>query len=147
MWLRTAAEADEPQAQVTLAQFALRGTPDAADIRKATIWLERAAARGDHDGMLYLAALLAATPVAELRDPPRALRLLDKVKRDLGGDPTEFEIRAAAQAAQGEFTKAADSEHRALAKAKELQWDPTPLSERLAHYEAGQAWYGNLLTL
>jgi len=117
------------------------------DTGKAMTWLERAAASNNHDGMLYLSALLAATPVAELRDPPRALSLLDKVSKDLGGDPVEFEIRAAAQAASGDFRKATRSEHEALAKARQLQWDPTPLNDRLAHYQAGEPWYGNLLTL
>ena len=147
VWLRKAAEADEGDAQVTLAEFALRGTPDAADTRKAKVWLERAAASGNHDGILYLSALLAATPVAELRDPPRALSLLDKVRSDLGGDPIEFEIRAAAQAASGEFRTAAESERRALARAENLRWDLAPLNDRLAQYQAGHPWYGNLLTL
>jgi uncharacterized protein len=147
VWLRKAAEADEPDAQVTLAQFALRGTPDAVDTGKAKTWLERAVAGGSHDGMLCLSALLAATPFAALRDPPRALSLLDKVRKDLGGDPVEFEIRAAAEAASGAFGKAVDSERHALARAQELHWDLAPLNERLAHYQAGQAWYGNLLAL
>jgi TPR repeat protein len=147
VWLRKAAEADQSDAQVTLGQYALRGTPDSANVQRAKLWLERAVASGHPDGMLYLSALLAATPVAELRDPPRALSLLEKVKKDLGGDPIEFEIRAAAQAASGQFAEAVRSEQRALAMAKGLQWDLTPLNERLARYQNGQAWYGNLLVL
>lgn len=147
VWLRKAAEADQSNAQVTLAQFALRGTPDAADTQRAKVWLERAAASGDRDGMLYLSALLAATPVAALRDPPRALSLLDKVRKDLYRDPTEFEIRAAAQASSGAFDQAVKSERKALEMATRLQWDVAPLKERLARYQSSQPWYGNLLIL
>lgn len=113
----------------------------------AKLWLERAVARGDHDGMVYLSALLAAAPVPEFRDPARALSLLDKVSKDLGGDPIEFEIRAAAQAAAGNFDPAADSERRAISMASRLHWDPGPLNERLARYQAHTPWYGNLLIL
>ncbi|MBV8145105.1 MAG: SEL1-like repeat protein [Gammaproteobacteria bacterium] len=147
VWIRKAAEADEPGAQVTLAQFALRGSPDAADTAKAKVWLERAVAHGDHDGMLYLSALLAATPIEQLRDPPRALTLLDKVRKDLGGDPIELEIRAAAQAASGEFSKAVDSERKAVRAADALHWDLAPLKERLDLYGLSRPWYGNLLAL
>jgi hypothetical protein len=35
----------------------------------------------------------------------------------------------------------------AIDQAKRLKWDLAPLNERLARYESGQAWYGNLLIL
>lgn len=147
VWLRKAAEADEADAQVTIAQYALRGTPDESGSRIARTWLERAAKSGSHDGMIYLAALLAANPVAELRDPARALGLLDKVGKDMGGDPSEYEIRAAAQGASGQYAAAAQSESKALSMARSLGWDVSPLKERLEHYQSGQPWYGNLLAL
>jgi TonB family protein len=147
VWLRRAAVADQSNAQVTLAAYALRGTPDAANTRLAAVWLERAAANGDHDGMYYLSALLAATPVEAMRDPRRALSLIDKVKADVSTDPTVSEIRAAAQAASGAFAEAVGSERRAIAMATRLNWDLAPLTERLAHYESRQPWYGDLLGL
>jgi hypothetical protein len=145
VWLRKAAEADQPDAQVTLAQYALRGSPDVAATEQAKLWLERAVASGNRDGMLYLSALLAATPVAALRDPARALHLLESVKRDLPHDPTECEIRAAAQAASGDFAQAAKSAREAIGLATRLHWDLSPLNERLASYETRQPWFGNLL--
>jgi len=144
VWLRRAAEADEPNAQVALAGYALRGNPDAASTRKAAIWLERAAAHQDPYGMLYLSALLAATPVAELRDSKRALQLVDGA-HSLRGDPTPFEIRAAAQAASADFAAAVRNEREAIALATKLQWDLAPLDERLVRYESRQPWYGDLL--
>jgi len=147
VWLGRAAEADQPNAQVTLAQLSLRGSPGAEDLKRAKFWLERAVASADHDGMLYLSALLATAPLAEFRDPARALTLLDKVKKDLGGDPSEFEIRAAAEAASGAFERAVGSESKAIEMARKLRWDLSPLQERLARYRSHQPWYGNLLTL
>jgi hypothetical protein len=64
-----------------------------------------------------------------------------------GGDPTEHQIRAAAQAPAGRFAEALDSERRAIEMARKLRWDVSPLQGRLARYQAGQAWSGNLLTL
>jgi uncharacterized protein len=147
VWLRRAAEAGQPDAQVTLGTYALRGDPSAADMKIAQIWLERAVAHGDHEGMYYLAALLAAAPDAQVRDPTRALRLLEQLKRDREGNPSILEIRAAAQASAGDFDAAKSSEQHAIDRAKRLKWDLVPLNERLARYESGQAWYGNLLTL
>jgi len=139
--------ADQSNAQVTLAAYALRGTPDAANTKLAAVWLERAAVSGDHDGMYYLSALLAATPLEQMRDPKRALSLLEKVRADMSSDPTMFEIRAAAQAASGAFEDAVGNERRAIATATKLNWDLAPLNERLASYESRQAWYGDLLGL
>jgi hypothetical protein len=65
----------------------------------------------------------------------------------MSGDPTMFEIRAAAQAASGAFADAVGSERRAIDMATKLNWDLAPLNERLAHYESRQPWYGDLLGL
>lgn len=147
VWLRKAAEADQSSAQVTLASYALRGSPDEKNTRMAHVWLERAAASGDHDGLYYLSALLAATPVATLRDPKRALTLLDKVRGEERDNPTAVEVRAAALAASGGFSDAVKKERKAISMASALQWDLVPLNERLERYQAGQPWYGNLLGL
>lgn len=144
VWLRKAAESDEPNAQVALAGYALRGNPDTASTRKAVVWLERAAAHHDPYGMLYLSALLAATPVTDLRDSKRALQLVQGANR-LSDDPTPFEIRAAAQAGSGDFTAAVKNEREAIALATKLEWNLAPLNERLARYESRQPWYGELL--
>jgi TPR repeat protein len=80
-WLRRAAESDQASAQVRLAEFALRNASDPQNVRLAARWLERAAARGDHDAMFYLAALLATTSEAESATAKRALDL-EKIKVD-----------------------------------------------------------------
>ncbi|HTX06379.1 MAG TPA: energy transducer TonB [Steroidobacteraceae bacterium] len=144
-WLHMAADQNEPNAEVTLAIGAMRRSPGFGDITEAEGWLEKAAAQGNHDGELYLSALLAATPEPGLRDPQRALELLKAVSYRSDDDPTAVEIRAAAQAADGDFTRAVASEKKAIRQARYLRWDLSPLERRLADYQAGKAWYGNLL--
>ncbi|MGH8202412.1 MAG: energy transducer TonB [Steroidobacteraceae bacterium] len=143
-WLRMAADQNEPNAEVTLAMGAMQGSAGFGDMGQARSWLEQAAAQGNHDGELYLSALLAAAPEPQLRDPQRALDLLQKAFQDVNDDPTPFEIRAAAQAAEGQFADAAKSEKKAISRAHALQWDVAPLQARLAVYQAGKAWYGEL---
>lgn len=151
-WLQMAAEQDEPNADITLAMRLLRGNPSATDVTQAKGWLERAAALSEDDGIpnssqdakLLLAAILAATPAASLRDPARALQLLKRV-HDVDEDPTPFDIRAAAQAAEGDFSGAVRSEQTALARAGQLGWDLSPLQQRLSLYQSSKPWYGSLL--
>ncbi len=147
VWLREAAQADQPDAQVTLAAYSLRGDPDAAATHRALVWLERAAASGHHGGMFYLAGLLAASPIDGVRNPKRSLTLVDSVRDDWRGDPVGREIRAAALAASGRYVDAVKEEQEAISLAKGLQWDLSPLNERLASYEKHQPWFGNLLVL
>lgn len=145
VWLRKAAEADQPDAQVTLAGIALRGDPTEEDIERARIWLERAAASNNPDGKLYLAALLAAAPSDRARNPDRSLELTQSILKSYDDDPTIFEIRAAAFAAKGQFAEATKEQKAALKMAKRLSWDVTPQAARLARYESGQPWFGDLL--
>lgn len=126
-------------------EYALRGTPDEANVKQAKLWLERAVARGSRDGKLYLAALLAAAPYGEMRDPARALSLIEPVFAGVDDDPTAFEIRAAAAANSGNFANAVMYEAKALDRAKRLSWDVAPLRERWTRYQSGQPWYGDLL--
>lgn len=144
-WLRMAAAQNEPNAEVTLAMGALSGSGGFGTTAQASNWLEKAAAQGNHDGELYLTALLAAAPNPQLRDPQRALELLQKAFDQLDDDPAASEIRAAAQAAEGDFPDAVKSEKRAIRDAHFLEWDLSPLQARLATYQAGKPWYGDLL--
>lgn len=148
-WLRMAADQGQPNAEILLTARLLHGTPSAADVARARALLERPSGEdmeqeSSHDAQLLLAAILAATPQPALRDPRRALELLRNFN-DRDGDPTPLEIRAAAQAAEGDFPHAVASEKRAIRRAHSLKWDLSPLEARLVAYQAGKPWYGNLL--
>jgi uncharacterized protein len=144
-WLELAADGGEPEAELTLAIRALSEAPGPADLARAQDWLNRAAASGNDDASLYLASVLAAAPQPALRDPKRALELLRSIDSE-SDDPATFEIRAAAQAATGDFTSAIRSEQKAIRRARDLAWDPEPLELRLARYQSRNPWYGSLFT-
>ncbi|MHB1540243.1 MAG: hypothetical protein ACYCYH_02915, partial [Steroidobacteraceae bacterium] len=144
-WMRLAAAQDEPHAQVALAMRLLRGVPTAAQWARARRRLQAAVARHDKTGAMYLSALLAAAPEVKFRDPARALALERMAFRGLGVDPTGYEIRAAAYAAEGRFKRAVRAERRAMAHARALGWSLAPLQARLRRYRAGKPWFGDLL--
>lgn len=144
-WLQMAAAQNDPNAEVTLAMAAMKGSQGFGNGAQARSWLEQAAAQGNQDGELYLSALLAAAPEPDLRDPPRALGILQTIFEHVEDDPTAFEIRAAAQAAKGDFADAVTSEKEAIGRARHLRRDLSPLQARLALFQAGKPWYGDLL--
>jgi TPR repeat protein len=143
IWLEKAAQADQADAQVSLAEYLLKDRSNRDAVSGALVWLERAAKQGNNSAKLLLAAVLAAYPTN--RDPTRALALIDTLERDYKNDPTLWEIRAAANASRGDYKAAAGAQSQAIAQAKQLGWDPTKLAQRQSLYESGQPWSGNLL--
>jgi hypothetical protein len=143
IWLEKAAQADEAEAQVSLAEYLLKDQSKRDAVGGALVWLERAAKQGDDSAKYRLAAVLAAYPTN--RDPARALALVDGLERDYKEDPTFWEIRAAANASNGDYRAATKAQSQAIVQAKFLGWDLTKLAEREARYESHQAWSGNLL--
>jgi TPR repeat protein len=144
-WLQKAASHGQVNAQVALANYLMRPGTTPADHLQALDLLESAVTGGNTDARYYLAALLAAGPESDRRDPRRALSLLENVMRDVDVDPSSFEIRAAAHAMIGEFDEAQRDQKKAMAVAKKLGWDPKPLQERLDRYAARQTWTGELM--
>lgn len=143
-WFQLAAQQGEPNAQVSLARIAL--TPGASfEPEKALFWLRQAADQEHERASKYLAAILASSDDERVRHPTKALELLEKIERGDRTEPTTREIRAAALANSGDFKGAVRMQKSALAKAKALGWDTIPMEERLARYEAGQGWVGNLM--
>ena len=145
IWLQKAAQADQPDAQVSLAEYLLKGEPTQESVAGAVVWLERAAKQGNDSAKLMLSGILAATPINGMRDPPRALSLADSLEHEYKIDPSFWEVRAAADASSGDFKAAVKAQSKAVSEATRLGWDQAHLQERLALYEAGQAWNGNLL--
>jgi hypothetical protein len=143
-WLRYAAKAGEPLAQLALAQEALR-TPASGDQREVAELLQHAVTSDDFYVKKHAVALLAASPVESIRKPDAALagaRAL--LEGPIQSDPQMFETVAAAYASNGDFANAKAREEIALTKARKLGWDTTPMEERLAAYRGGKPWYGDL---
>lgn len=145
VWLQLAAANGRPEAKFALANYRLRTDPAATSDGTVFAWLEDAAKAGHRDGTLYLAALLAASPDPQRRDPARALTLVDTNQWDFDSDPTALEVMAAANAQSGKFAEAALLQNRAIRGAEQFKWDITPLKARLGNYQARKAWTGNLL--
>jgi TPR repeat protein len=143
-WLLKAAQQDYPDAQVELAKLTLRTGP-AFDPKKGMFWLERAVAAKDVKAKKYLAAVLATSRTESLRDARRAMHLIDDVLAAERNDILGLEIRAAAAAALGDTKTAVKTQIRAVAAATQRDWDIVELNERLATYQAGKPWYGDLI--
>jgi TonB family protein len=143
-WFEQAASRGLAGAQIALANYLLRPEGTRAGREKALGLLEKAVASGSRDGHLYLAAVLAAGSEPDLRNPSRALALVDAVQ-NTEEEPVAFEIRAAAHAMLGQFTEAQADEKQALVVAKRRKWDLAPLQARLDRYSANQAWSGVLM--
>ena len=84
-----------------------------------------------------------ARAVPSLGMPTMAIRIPTFVRHadHVYDDPVGFEIRAAAEAAEGDFAHAVKTEQKAIRRAQPLKWDLSPLHA----YLAGKPWYGNLL--
>jgi hypothetical protein len=144
-WLRYAANAGEPIAQLATAEEALR-RPASADPQKVVQLLQHAVTSDDFYVKKHAVALLAASPLETIRKPDVALvgarALLDG---PIQSDPQMFEAVAAAYAVTGDFADAQSQEAIALKKARKLGWHTDPMEERLAAYRSGKPWYGDLL--
>jgi len=148
VWLRHAAAGGSAAARLLLATDLLRATPSAAQAAQARELLEQAASSDDYYVSKHVTALLAASPVAAVRDPTTALRVADRLLAgEIHSDPQMFEAVAAAYAANADFQRAAAQQQAAIARARSLGWDTSAMSERLTAYRAGRSWSGDLLTL
>jgi uncharacterized protein len=145
IWLEKAAQADQSDAQVSLAEYLLKSDSDRESVAGAVVWLERAAKQNNSAAKLLLSAVLAATPLSDVRDPPRALTLTDSIEHQYKIDPSYWEIRAAANASRGDFKAAVKTQAKAVSEAMHLGWDMVLLQQRQSLYESGQPWTGNLL--
>jgi len=144
-WLKLAAAAGQPDAKFALANYTLRHEPGALQDSVVFAWLEDATRAGHRDATLCLAALLAAGPADERRDPARALSLLRDSKWSFDDDPTAHEITAAAHAQLKHMDEAVTAQKRAVGLARGYGWDLARLQDRLAKYQDGMAWTGNLM--
>jgi TonB family protein len=145
IWLLKAAQADQSDAQVSLAEYLLRDDSNHESVAGALVWLERASKQNNSAAKLLLSAVLASSPLNDVRDPPRALMLTEGIEREYKIDPSFWEIRAAANAARGDFKAAVKAQSKAVSEATHLNWDLSQLHQRQSLYESARPWTGNLL--
>jgi TPR repeat protein len=148
VWLRHAAEGGSAAAQLVLASDLLNTTPAAAQAAEARALLEKAAASDSYYVRKHVVALLAASAVDAVRDPPAALGVAMKLAAgEIQSDPQMFEAVAAAYAANGDFHNALAQQQLAIQKAQALRWNTSAMSERASAYRHGRPWLGDLFAL
>jgi uncharacterized protein len=148
VWLRHAADGGSAPAQLVLASDLLNTTPAAAQAAEARALLEKAAASDSYYVRKHVVALLAASPVDAVRDPPVALGVAMKLAAgQIQSDPQMFEAVAAAYAANGNFHNAVAQQQLAIQKAQALRWNTSAMSERASAYRHGNPWRGDLFAL
>lgn len=145
IWLEKAAQADQSDAQVSLAEYLLKDKPSTEALQGAVVWLERATKQNNITAKLLLSSILAANPLADMRDPARALALTDGMQHTYKEDPGFWEIRAAAFASRADYNAASKAQSQALNEATHLGWDLAPLQQRASLYAAHQPFRGDLL--
>jgi hypothetical protein len=144
-WLGHAAAGGAAAAQLAVATDLVSAHPTDAQVGEARALLERAAAADSYYVRKHVVALLAASPLAALRDPVTAQQVAFRLAQgDIQSDPQMFEALAAAAAATGDFTAAVAHQEKAIRKARELAWSTHAMEQRLATYRQGRAWQGDL---
>jgi hypothetical protein len=145
VWLRHAAEGGSAAAQLMLARDLLAAQPAAAQAAQAQALLRKASSAESYYVRKHVAALLAASPVEAVRDPPTALNLAHQLAAgEIQSDPQMFEVVAAASAANGDFHAAVAQQQIAIRKAQGLGWNTRAMQERLDTYRARRGWQGEL---
>jgi hypothetical protein len=130
---------------VLVASELLRGTPTAAQVTQARAALVAAAASGSYYVRKHVVALLAASPLDEVRDAHTALTLAQQLQGgDIQSDPEMFAAVAAAYASAGDFHTAVAQQRLAQQKALTLGWDTRALGAQLAAYRADRPWRGDV---
>lgn len=146
VWLRHAAAGGSAVAQLLLARDQLANAADPANLTHARALLAQAARSDSYYVRKHVIALLASSPLDEVRDPPKALELARQLDAsEIRADPQMYETVAAAYAANGGFRDATAQQQLAMEKARALGWNTRTMSERLDAYRHGRAWRGDLL--
>ena len=144
-WLEHAAAGGDASAQLQLATDLLRASPTESRVHAVRKHLEQAASADSYSVWKPVGALLAASPLAPLRDPATAQQVASRLSAGgIQSDPQMFEALAAAAAAGGDFAGAASQQETAIRKARDLKWETHAMEERLAAYKSGKAWQGDL---
>lgn len=121
------------------------GAIDDALVVRARNWILMILEGDDDWAIKHVVALLAAHPDQRIRDPERALDLMPRLSRRGLYDPQIGELSAAAYAALGRRNRAIWAQESAITLAGRRGWDISGMRRRLASYEAGGTWYGDLI--
>lgn len=136
-WLTRAASSGQAEARAILGEMFIQNN-DLKSHLKAKEYLEYAANNTDKQQVkLQLAKLLLTSPYNEVRKPEVALELVDSINWDqVGDDITEYELKAKAYAAIGEFEEAVEYQEEALEEAEDGDFYSEGIRQQLLAYQA-----------
>lgn len=136
-WLMRAATSGQANAQGVLGEIYM-DKDDLASHLKAKEYLQYAADKVKSQRVkLQLATHLLNSPFKEVRDPAKALKLLDSIYwSQIGDSITEPELKAKAYAAIGEFEEAVEYQEEALEEAEDGDFYSEGIRQQLLAYQA-----------
>lgn len=138
-WLSRSAASGQPNAKQYLGSLASNVLSKESHQKAVALFKEEelsAYAKLDY------AWLLATSPYPEVADPKQAIELADDLShRKFMDEATQYEIKAAAYAALGDFAEAVDMQEDALDKADDMDADTSVIEERLALYKQKKKWF------
>lgn len=139
--LRARAESDDTAAQYELALLILAGKLSADDPASSLAWMERAQS-GSEDALNLYCWTLCTHRNPQLRDPARALTVLDDLKKLADGEPAYLDTVAACLAANDRFDEAITTQQAALDALAPSASDAArqSLNERLTLYRTQQPY-------
>ncbi len=139
-WLIRSATNGEDSAKLLLGSLAAKSSDIESQLR-AIKYLDDVKDLSDAARVDY-AWMLAISPYKEIANPEKAIELSDsfsdKYFRD---DATILEIKAAAQAAMGNFKKAIALQKDALDEAEDMNADLSEIKNRLVSYKNQEKWF------
>ncbi len=128
-WLQLAAENGFAEAQTLLGLERYKGVRFDRDRKMGVAWLEKAAAQNHTPAMVELALIYAMSDDAGIRDPQKALAIIDSIPQKMEDRLTYYESLAAVYSINQEYEKAEKSQKRLLKEAKKHRL-PTEVFER-----------------
>jgi TPR repeat protein len=142
LWERRAADAGYGSARVSLAIQHLKGNYADIDDSQAAFWLDNCDGQ-DAECLNDSAWFYATTAQVKLRDPKKAEEFALKAVALGPGQPPYIDTLAAAYAAEGRYSEAAEQQQKAMSLyPPDPQYDKARASmgKRLAFYQSGQAY-------
>lgn len=139
-WLTLAAEEKSVDAEYFLGISLLGSEKIVEDKPKALGWLNKAANGHHQKAMMRLAWILATDKDESIRDPARALSLVNEVYKNYADKFRSYEVLAAAKAANGFFDEAVKMQKNALEEAKSIDYPMSEVQARLNAYQNKQPW-------
>ena len=139
-WLTMTAEEENTDAQYFLGVSLLSSDKIQEDKTKAIEWLSKAASGHHEKAMMRLAWILATDKDEQVRDPARALQMVNEVYKNYADKLRSDETLAAAQAINGMFDDAVKLQTAALREAKAIDYPLDEVQARLAAYKNKQPW-------